>query len=77
MDARARPSGDSRAAETNLNAAERLAQAKERKAELERQKKLRNQKEIVIEVGLLTGKGYPAAVNLDSGAGTVTTVAQR
>jgi len=55
---------------TNLNAAERLAQAKERKAELERQKKLRNQKEIVIEVGLLTGKGYPAAVNLDSGTRT-------
>lgn len=61
----------------NQNAAEKLASAKERKAEAERQKKLRNQKEIVIEITLLSGKGYPAPVNLDSGAGTVTTVAQR
>jgi lipoprotein-anchoring transpeptidase ErfK/SrfK len=60
---------------TNLNAAERLALAKERKTELERQKKLRNQKEFVIDVKLLTGKGYPAPVNLDSGAGTEVNVA--
>lgn len=62
--------------EANLNAADRIARANERKAEAERQKKLRNQKEIVIVVTLLTGKGYPAPVNLDSGTGTqVTTVA--
>ena len=62
--------------EANLNAADRIARANERKAEAERQKKLRNQKEIVIGVTLLTGKGYPAPVNLDSGTGTtVTTVA--
>jgi lipoprotein-anchoring transpeptidase ErfK/SrfK len=61
----------------NQNAAEKLARAQERKADAERQKRLRNQKEIVIEVTLLNGKGYPAPVNLDSGAGTVMTVAQR
>lgn len=54
-----------------------LADVDERKAEGERQKKLRSQKEIVIEIATLIGKGYPAPVNLDSGAGTVTTVAQR
>jgi lipoprotein-anchoring transpeptidase ErfK/SrfK len=52
----------------NQNAAEKLAGANERKAEAERQKKLRNQKEIVIEIALLSGKGYPSPVNLDSGA---------
>ena len=44
--------------------------ATDRKAEAERQKKLRNQKEFVIEVVELAGKGYPAPVNLDSGMGT-------
>jgi lipoprotein-anchoring transpeptidase ErfK/SrfK len=41
------------------NSANALANANERKAEAERQKKLRNQKEIVIEIALLNGKGYP------------------
>ena len=54
----------------NQNAADKVARANERKAEAERQKKLRNQKEIVIEIPLLSGKGYPAPVNLDSGVGT-------
>jgi hypothetical protein len=54
----------------NQNSADKIARANERKAEAERQKKLRNQKEIVIEVALLNGKGYPAPVNLDSGVGT-------
>ena len=54
----------------NRNAAEKLARANERKAEAERQKKLRNQKEIVIEIALLARRGYPAPVSLDSGAGT-------
>jgi lipoprotein-anchoring transpeptidase ErfK/SrfK len=58
----------------NQNAAEKLASAKERKAEVERQKKLRNQKEIVIEITLLNGKGYPAPVNLDSGERTQVSV---
>ena len=40
-----------------------------RKAEADRLKKLRNQKELVLEVVELAGKGYPAPVNLDSGAG--------
>jgi lipoprotein-anchoring transpeptidase ErfK/SrfK/ribosomal protein L12E/L44/L45/RPP1/RPP2 len=49
---------------------ERKAEAERQKSEAERQKKLRNQKEIVIEVAKLIGKGYPAPVNLDSGTGT-------
>lgn len=49
--------------------ADAIAAANERKADAERQKKLRNQKEIVIEITELIGKGYPAPVNLDSGAG--------
>jgi lipoprotein-anchoring transpeptidase ErfK/SrfK len=43
--------------------------ATDRKAEAERRKKLRNQKEFVIELVELAGKGYPAPVNLDSGNG--------
>ncbi len=45
--------------------------AADRKAEAERQKKLRNQREFVIEVVELAGKGYPAPVNLDSGKGAL------
>jgi hypothetical protein len=64
--------------EANLNAAEKLARANETKAEAARQKKLRSQKEIVIELPALSSKGYPAPVNLDSGTGAAvnaTTVA--
>jgi lipoprotein-anchoring transpeptidase ErfK/SrfK len=53
------------------DSANTIAAANERKAEVERQKKLRSQKEIVIESTALSGKGYPAPVNLDSGTGTV------
>ena len=53
-----------------VNSADKIAAANERKAEAERQKKLRSQKEIVIEITALSGKGYPAPVNLDSGTGT-------
>jgi len=60
--------------EGNLNSADKIARANERKSEAGRQKKLRNQKEIVIEIALLTGKGYPAPVNLDSGIGTQVSV---
>ena len=56
---------------TPANSADAIAAANERKAEAERQKKLRSQKEIVIEITALIGKGYPAPVNLDSGTGTV------
>ena len=51
------------------NSANIAVNASERKAEAERQKKLRNQREIVIEIVELAGKGYPAPVNLDSGTG--------
>src|SRR5258706_14023564 len=52
------------------NSANPAVNASDRKVEAERQKKLRSQKEFVIEVVELAGKGYPAPVNLDSGAGT-------
>ena len=55
---------------TSANSADAIAAPNERKAEAERQKKLRSQKEIVIECATLIGKGYPAPVNLDSGTGT-------
>jgi lipoprotein-anchoring transpeptidase ErfK/SrfK len=52
------------------HSANAAANAIDKKTEAERQKKLRSQREIVIEIGELAGKGYPAPVNLDSGAGT-------
>ena len=55
---------------TSQNSANTAISASDREAEAERQKKLRNQREIVIEIVELTGKGYPAPVNLDSGART-------
>ena len=56
---------------TSSDPAKKIADANERKAEAERQKKLRSQKEIVIGSTALSGKGYPAPVNLDAGTGTV------
>src|SRR5436190_23270424 len=56
---------------TSLDSANTMAAANEKKAEAERLKKLRSQKEIVIESTALTGKGYPAPVNLDAGTGAV------
>ena len=53
------------------NSEDKRAQAAERKAEADRQKKLRNQKEIVIDIASLSGKGYPAPKDLHTGAGTV------
>jgi hypothetical protein len=35
----------------------------------------KNQKEVVIELTALKGKGYPAAMNLDTGSGKPATVA--
>ena len=52
----------------NANAADRAAANAARKAEALRQRKLRSQKEFVIEIAALAAKGYPAAVNLNSGA---------
>src|SRR5215510_3692608 len=49
--------------------------AAERKAEAERQNKLHNQKEIVIDLRSLSGKGYPSPKDLNTGAGTATTIA--
>ncbi|HEV8587749.1 MAG TPA: L,D-transpeptidase [Pyrinomonadaceae bacterium] len=52
----------------NQTKEEKLAAAAARKAEAERQRKLRRQREFVIDIATLTGKGYPAAVNLNTGA---------
>jgi hypothetical protein len=59
----------------NANAADRAAAAAARKAELQRQKKLRSQREFVIEIAALAAKGYPAAVNLNTGAADSTMTA--
>jgi lipoprotein-anchoring transpeptidase ErfK/SrfK len=55
----------------NQNSEDKKAAATERKVEAERQRKLRNQKEIVINVAVLSGKGYPPAKDLHTGEGTV------
>jgi lipoprotein-anchoring transpeptidase ErfK/SrfK len=52
---------------TSSNSANPIAAGNERKAEAERRKKLRSQKEILIEITALSGKGYPAPVNLNAG----------
>lgn len=52
---------------------EKRAAAAARKAEAERLRKLRNQKEFAIDIASLTGKGYPAAMNLNDGKPMVAT----
>ena len=59
----------------NANAADRAAAAAARKAEAQRQKKMRSQREFVIEIAALAAKGYPAAVNLNTGAADATLTA--
>jgi lipoprotein-anchoring transpeptidase ErfK/SrfK len=56
----------------NQNSADKGALAAERKAEADRQKKLRNQKEFVIDVASLSGKGYPPPKDLNTGVPTGT-----
>ena len=51
----------------NQTKEEKLAAAAARKAEADRVRALRAQKEIVIDVSDLSGKGYPAPVNLNTG----------
>lgn len=53
---------------SNQNSADQKALAAERKAEAERLSKLKNQKEIVIDIASLSGKGYPAPKDLNTGA---------
>jgi lipoprotein-anchoring transpeptidase ErfK/SrfK len=59
---------------TNTNGAEKSA----KKPETARAKKPigKNQKEVVIELAALSGKGYPAAMNLDTGSGKPAAVAE-
>src|SRR5262249_1077752 len=59
----------------NANSADRAAAASARKAEAQRLRKLRSQREFVIEVAALASKGYPAAVNLNTGAADATMTA--
>jgi len=51
----------------NQTKEEKLAAAVARKVEADRVRALRAQKEIVIDVSDLSGKGYPAPVNLNTG----------
>lgn len=51
----------------NQTKEEKLAAAAARKAEADRIKALREQKEIVIDVSSLTAKGYPGPINLNTG----------
>jgi len=50
---------------------EKRAAAAARKAEAERLQKLRRQREFAIDIVGLTGKGYPAAMNLNDGKPSV------
>jgi lipoprotein-anchoring transpeptidase ErfK/SrfK len=59
----------------NATAADRAAAASARKAEAQRLRKLRSQREFVIEIAALASKGYPAAVNLNTGAADATMTA--
>jgi len=55
----------------NQTAEERKAAAGEKRLAAQREAKLRNQKEIVIDIAELTGKGYPPPRDLHTGAGTL------
>lgn len=55
----------------NQTLEERKAALAEKRAEAQRQTKLRNQKEIVIDIAELSGKGYPPPKDLHTGAGTI------
>jgi lipoprotein-anchoring transpeptidase ErfK/SrfK len=55
----------------NLSPEEKKAALAERRAEAQRQAKLRSQKEIVIDITELAGKGYPIPKDLHTGAGTI------
>jgi lipoprotein-anchoring transpeptidase ErfK/SrfK len=63
--------GDASPKASPLAAADATADKAEKKAATARAKKPvgKNQKEVVVELASLKGKGYPAAVNLDSGTG--------
>ena len=55
----------------NQNAVDKKALAAGRKDEAERQRKLRGQKEIVIDLASLSAKGYPSPRDLNTGAGNM------
>jgi lipoprotein-anchoring transpeptidase ErfK/SrfK len=59
------------ASQSPLPAGETTSKAAEKKAAVAKSKKPigKNQKEVVVELTALQGKGYPAAVNLDTGSG--------
>ena len=55
----------------NQNSTDKKALAAERKAEAERQRTLRNRKEIVVDLTGLSGKGYPSPKDLQTGEGSI------
>ncbi|HKR58997.1 MAG TPA: L,D-transpeptidase family protein [Pyrinomonadaceae bacterium] len=54
---------------SNGNENSKVANAKDSKATAARKPISRKQKQVVLEVAALSGKGYPAPVNLDTGTG--------
>ena len=56
----------------NQTAVDKKALAAARKAEADRQRKLRSQKEVVIDLASLSSKGYPSPKDLNTGAGSKT-----
>jgi hypothetical protein len=58
----------------NSNSAQGPGAAKKKKTEANK-KTAKNQKEVVIEISSLAGRGYPAPVNFDTGSGKPSTVA--
>jgi lipoprotein-anchoring transpeptidase ErfK/SrfK len=71
MSLRPKKPGPAKPIPANLSPEEKKAALAERRAEAQRQAKLRSQKEIVIDISQLTGKGYPPPKDLHTGAGTV------
>lgn len=63
------------AANSNQSAADRAAAAAARRAEAERLRKLRRQRDFEVSISALSGKGYPATVNLSTGAGDTSVIA--
>jgi hypothetical protein len=71
-------SADTAVATSSPSASTNARDKTERKAETARIRKpiRKNQKEVVIELAALKGKGYPEAVNLDTGSGKPAAVAE-
>jgi hypothetical protein len=76
LPAKTAAAGNATAAASPLTAANDNAEMTAKKAATPVKKPIgRNQKEVVVELATLKGKGYPAAMNLDTGTGKPVTQA--